>query len=357
MQLNEQYQTHNPFRSPEWRWERVLRMCDRHPTPGRPTKRDDEYVKKARRFLLLWRDKDDDDEREELFWEEPGLFYAYKLNEQFHGNDQTPAMITQARLLAGQDYELIAKGLCTIPETIDWYEKLFFNIGDRLDRRDWITAHVLLPAIMRNRARTREGADIVTGGLMGMLRQDISIAQPFLDASLKFFAYFGGPYMVDIMITGFQAGKKLESVEHLAAWFDSHVSMTIRRRCAQAAMQFEVNKYNVMDLFAVHNAIMALEKSTDNIESQQSTTERHIQGMLEAIPWALGADGEAVVAGTKLGEFDQLGAELRDDEVLKLSAGDDVELEDLTPLRIPPPRKKAPTLESLSFSPAEKKPK
>lgn len=338
------YQRYNPFRTPDWRWERVLKMCDRHPTPGRATKWDDDYVKRARNFLLLHRKIEDDEDRAKLFWEEPGLTYAYDIFEKSNGENATPALLIEARLLARCDMKAIAHEARTIPEAIDWYEALFFNVSDGLTHRDWITTHVLLPAILRNKGLRDDNADVATDSMFSAFKNS-EIAKPFLDASLKFFAYFGGPHLIDHMITGFQQGNILESQDHLAAWYDKHTKLNLRKRSSQASGQFEINKFNAMELFAVHTAIMQLETSQDNIDAQKTTTEHHIQAMLEDIPWSVGEDAERLGEGTILGKLDQGAAEVRDDDIQRLAAGQKVDLSDL-PQRIPPPRRKAPTLGS-----------
>ena len=341
MKLYEDYQRFNVFRRPDWRLERVLKIIDRLPAPGRCTSRDDQYVKAARTFLLRWRAKASDEEREELFWENPGLFYAYQIYERTE-DEPEPAMFMQARLLARQSYEQIAECLSTTPETVDWYEKMFFNVRDRLQNRDWITKHVLLPSIMKN-----HGVVPAKGDDSDILPfKDSAVAKPFLDASLKLFAYFGGQYIVDIMITGFQSGKPLVSPDEMAAWFDHHWSMTIRRRSHQAALQFEVNKYNVMELFSVHTQIMSIEKSEESQEQQRTATERHIKAMLDDLPFAVGDDGEKMSRGTAIGEWDKEAAELRDDELLRVSHGEEVTGEVLKAL--PPPRKQKFVLEKSS---------
>lgn len=341
MKLYEDYQRFNVFRRPDWRLERVLKIIDRLPNPGRCTSRDDNYVKQARNFLLRWRAKGSEEEREELFWENPGLFYAYQIHERAE-DEPEPAMFIQARLLARQGHKEIAECISTCPETIDWYEKLFFNVSDRLQNRDWITKHVLLPSIMKNHGVMPAKAD--DGEVLPF--KDSTVAKPFLDASLKMFAYFGGQYIVDIMITGFQQGKPLVSPDEMSAWFDHHWSMTIRRRSHQAALQFEVNKYNVMELFAVHTQIMALEKSEESQEQQRTATERHIKAMLDDLPFAVGDDGEKMARGTVLGYHDTQAAELRDDELLRAQHGEKVAQDVLESL--PPPRKQKFVLEKSS---------
>lgn len=349
MLLNAHYQKFNPFRTPDWRWERVLHLCDRHPTPGRCTKWDDDFIKQAREHLLLWR-RFTPAQREQLFWKNPGLTYAIDIYEKLNIGERTSTALTiEARLLANQSYDQIADEAGTLPAAIDWYEALFFNVRDHLKKRDWIFSNVLAPAMMRAKVEAGDSDGFESFSTF----KNSEVAKPFFDGSLKFFAYFGGPYLVDHLITGFRAGQPLESLDNIDQWYDRTMGSLVRRRSTQAAGQFEINKFNVTELFQVHHAIMALERSQDNIDAQKSTTERHIQALLEDIPWSLGADGEMLLEGTVLGEYDKGAAELRDEEVLRMSSGQDFTPEDV-PQQIPPPRKKNPSLEKMGFKPPEK---
>lgn len=331
------YQRYNVFRRPDWRWERVRAICERYPTPGRASRRDDDYVKSAKNFLLRWRRIDTRADRDQLFFDYPGLFYAHEIYEKSH-EDFEPKAMMEARLLARQDPGQIAEVLCTRPETVEWYEAMFFNVADRLDSRDWITKHVLLPAIMRNYGLggvPDAGAPIVTfnNGV---------IARPFFDATLKLFAYFGGPHIIDFMLTGFQAGKPLHSPEAMGAWFDSNWANVIKRRSHQASLTFEVNKYNVMELFATHLQILAIEKSADNQDLKKTTIERHIEAMVNGIPFTVGDEGEAAAGRTPVGRYDTLAVELRDDDLLRVASGDEPAglHAKMAPLGLPAPRKK-----------------
>ena len=69
--------------------------------------------------------------------------------------------------------------------------------------------------------------------------------------------------------------------------------------------------------------------------------------MMDSIPWAVGEDGEKQFEGTKIGEFDKSAVELRDDQLQMLAAGLDVPgLDELVGFKMPPPRKRKPTLDS-----------
>jgi hypothetical protein len=327
------YQRFNPFRSPEWRFERVLQLCDRTPSPGRCTRRDDATIRTARNFLLRWRQRGSS-ERSDLFVENPGLYYAYEIHEKVQ-DDPDAALLLQARILAGMDDATIAQETATLPATVAWYESLFFQVRDRLQHRDWITKHVLLPAMARN-----DGLAAYTGAPDAHRPTpawaEPLIARPFLDRSLKFFAYFGGPLVCAFLIHGFQSGKICRASDDLPRYFDDHWAVTIKARSAQAARAFLINKFNVMELFQTHAHILEIEKSEESLDQKRTQIEQHLDALLREFRWQVGEEGESPLVGTPFQNFEQGAVELRDAEILRGAAGQEVALpEDLQTLTMP----------------------
>lgn len=325
------FQKYNFFRTPSWRWDRVLALLDRDDggPPGRCSRRDDDVVRAARGFVLRWRNGDVE-ARQRLLFERPDLFYAYDFHQRLD-DDPDAAMYIQARLLARQTPVQIGETMGVLPEAVERYAELFFDVIPYLDNRDWVTKQVLIPALFRS--PTIDDATGVAHGSHVTVR-------PFMDGSLKMFAYFGGPHLVDLMIAGMQAGRPLASPDDVSGWFDANVATTVRRRAAQAAQLFEINKYNVMELFAVHAKIMEIERSEESQDRSKSTQERHIKAMMDEIPWAVGDDGARLYGKTAVGRFDAMAAELRDDELILISSGRTAPtVAAAFPAALPPPRR------------------
>jgi len=139
------YQAHSPFRRPSWRIDRIIEITRKSDSPLMHTRRcsrhDDQWVRQAKSFILRWGNLQPP-ERE-------ALFYAYEICLRSADEPET-AFILEVRLLARQDRGVIAHAMSTIPEAVDWYEALFYNINDRLDNRDWITTQCLMPALRRH---------------------------------------------------------------------------------------------------------------------------------------------------------------------------------------------------------------
>jgi hypothetical protein len=326
------YQTFNPFRTLHWRFERVLEMVDQQPTPARATRADDKYVRGLRNFLLRYR-RYNASGRQRLMMENPGLYTAWLLHERAEDEYET-VFIIQARILARQSDKEVAREFSTLPSAIEWYEKLFFNVRDRFDAHDWILRKVLAPALTESRVRAEEQTP------EGRLPRS-PLAEPFFDSSLMLFAYFGGPLAVDFMLSGFRRDLRLQTNDDVGPWLNEYTMQAAKRRAAMAVGQFEVNKYNVMELFSFITSIMTIEKSADHEDQSRTAIESNIEKMLGQLSFSLGRQAEEMVEGTIIGELDQGAAELRDGELLLLQSGGEIEtLDELREFKIPEPRKK-----------------
>lgn len=311
------YRLIDPYRAPDWRFNRVIEMCDRVPMPGRCTPRDDEYVRRARRFLLDYRNFDDY-RRLELEAADEDLYAAFAIYRSKGAGDKGLAFVLEARLLTGEPLESIAEHYPFGPRTVDYYEALFFNVRDRLTMRDWVTTQILIPALKRDKGTTNAPATVGA-----WQPQDIAVIDSHLDGSLKFFAFFAGPHVLERMVTGFEHTSRALSPDEAAnGWDEKHFKQGLKRRAAQSANHFEVNKFNVVDVFMVVNQIIATEKAADAAEDQKTKYEVHVKGLLDGLPWTVGTR-EADNVPRRVAAYDDSTSELRDDELLMVSAGEE----------------------------------
>ncbi len=300
----------DPFLRPDWRFKRVLSMISRQPTPGRTTKRDDEYIKDARTFLLRW--KKGEAERRKLQYDMTAMYNAWLIYDKATKEPEAQFLI-EARLLSGQSYDQIAFDIPTLPETIECYEKVFFNVKTFLPHHDWIIRHVLLPASDRFIEEEDDDAQLQF--------KPQAVVRPHFDSTLKFFAYFGGPILCEFMISGFKRGQKVHTQDGIEEFIHDNFVSNAGKRSAQAIREFEINKYNVMELFSTHLQIIAVQKSAAVQEDKHSTIEKHIHGMLTEIPWTVGKDAREVFEGTVIGALDEDAAELNSEELMLIGTG------------------------------------
>jgi len=272
----------DPFLRPFWRYERVLRMLEVEPNL-RCRRYDDEAIREYKTFLKIWQNKKS--ARDDLMHENPSLYYAHSLFDRASTEPQLAIMI-EARLLAGASIESIAHDAKTMPEAIDWYEKLFFNVSPFLSHHDWIMRNVLVPAF----ERFTPNAKAADGDEEQKKKASSPIVASYLDLTLKLFAYFGGPIVCDVMISGFNRNRKVNRYEDVSDYLDEQFKSQISRRSAQAAGVFEINQFNVMELFATHQRIIEVKHSLKGKEEQRNDFEKHVNAMLLGLPWLVGGD-------------------------------------------------------------------
>jgi hypothetical protein len=133
-----------------------------------------------------------------------------------------------------------------------------------------------------------------------------TFAEPSNDATLKFFAYFGGPFVLDFIVSRFRRGRMAQSPDEVASYFGERFKDQIYHQSAAAVTTFETNCDNVTALFGVHCRIMEIAKSNDSQESQQSAIHRAVGGMLKEIVFSTGDAGAKRVEGTPIEPFDNL---------------------------------------------------
>ncbi len=351
-QLTSGYAKYDPFRTPDWRWKRVMQLAGSKPRGAKCGHNDGKRIKVGRDFIMAYTNLPD--RRHDLFLSNSGLYYAYEIYKSAE-DDPAKSLAIEAALLARMTFEEIARLCKTMPSAIKWYAAMFFDVSRDLDSRWWINQEVLLPAMMRNMGGIGDSFKQAVGRFPFV---DSVIAKPFMDASLKYFAYHGGPIVLDYLLTGCTSDKRVNNADDLSKFFDSHWSLAARARSAQAVRTFEINKYNVMELFQLHAQIIALEKGEDGKSTQQTTIERHISGILDQLPWTVGRNERtqkfqsSPVATYEAGAA----AELRDDEIMFASARTPLPqgLEDAMQIKLPPPRRKKQQQEKPDDQPAKK---
>jgi hypothetical protein len=264
-----QFQQFNPFRDPQWRYERCLKLVEHRPRPlNASPRRDDEYVRRYRKFLLRFLRDESEEARAALFPLDPALFYAHLIH---HHPDREWRSIAQARLLSGATDDEIAQLSGTLPETINLYEQLFFNVRDRLDNKDWIVKTILGTVTQRSSNRY----DTMTDHQR--------------DSLYKLFGYFGGPVILDVIISGFASKDLPTSPKHVSGWFDRTMKTLIKRRATIEAHRFEVDKFKVMELMHIHLSIITSEKESGS--GPATDYDKCISEMLTQTPWGVAKKG------------------------------------------------------------------
>lgn len=304
------YQKFNSRRPLNWRFQRITQLLEARPPKPADPRCDDQYIALGRRFMGKLLATSDPEEQQLLFPKNPGLFYAYELHQDV---DQTQAQFVQACILSGMSDEQAGRKCVELPSTIDWYEAMFFNVRDRLNSQYWIVKNCLGPA-----------------------------AERFLDDhgrqfTTKLFAYFCGPKMLDMQISGFSPFVDWRAMEDHEEVLDKHAAGTLRKRVACSLQTVEINRYNIVEMAALHVRLMEMAKAAKTGEEARTIIETNIAVMLDKLPWDVGKPDALGPAAAR--RYDGMCAELRASDMMALGVGKDVDIqEEIRTLRIPEPR-------------------
>jgi hypothetical protein len=305
-------------------------MFNKEKQPGRCNIHDDEWVQGFRKFFARYRKADTSGNRKTLRALEtsnPGLYYAHQIHIRAFEHPEEAFML-RCRILSGQTDETIAADRHTLPETIQWYEKIYFNVRDRINAQDWIVREVLYPVIVEAETNGKLNTDQDT-----YVPARRELVEPLFDPRIMWFSYFFGAIAVDFAMTGFFRNARPKSQEDIGNALESFVRNALGRVSAMGVHAVPINKYNVTEILAVFGQFLSIAKADSDEEQKQSMLEKSVNAMLTDMPWAVGDRGALLVANTAVEQFDNSPVELRSDQLLQLSAGEDIPAADLAEIQ------------------------
>lgn len=297
-----QYHPDNPQRPVDWRWERA-RIIREQGNRFRD-KNTDEWTKKALVFQRAYSKCENDYARYDLMCKMPSLYFAFNLRSTTANAGKKVIGMKdeiEARLLADESPEEIADRVGCSAETIDYYEKLFFNVKDKLKYTTYILHQVIGPAIHR-----------------GLYEREH-------DLLWKLYGYFCGSRVIDALTTTFTNPIKPRTTKEVDAMLVDDTRETMRRKAAMAARTVPVNEHTQLAILQTYAQFLEIERDTDAAVGENTIIE-NIKEMMCLLPWATGTDAVTESRHHKLlTYYDTQSAELRADEVLAISANAETE--------------------------------
>jgi hypothetical protein len=142
------FNAQNPWRVVHWRLIRATSIVDGIGS-STTVKRDGtsasvRWIKRAVKFLEALERCEDDYQLARLAQEHPSIFWARDLWQ----NDHLPLRgEIEARILAGESNEVVARHTGQLPETIEAFEALFFNVREKLAHSDYIRFVAMRPNV------------------------------------------------------------------------------------------------------------------------------------------------------------------------------------------------------------------
>jgi len=326
------YNRHNPRRLPRWRFDRIRYLLDNNEAGGkaRPhAAEDDEVTNLGYQFMRMWEDTSKLDldpvdlERHRqltIFDENPGLYLAFEMYNA--PKDDVMRNHTEAHILAGRSDQEIGSITDQTPDTIEWYEKVFFNVRTKLNIRSYIDAQVLAKATN-----------------CGLQNLNLMLLN-------KFWGYYGGPYMLDAFLNGMpksvaQPGPNTDMQKYVVESQNLDL-VKFSADSTKALGPGDVNSFNYFDLINTQNQIISLVEAAKAETGNTTPLEETVAAVLGGLNWVVGASRQQVLANSNLGAYMGHAAEPRADDQLRIAAGLSVDYtpEDLAARKLPPPRPK-----------------
>ena len=288
-----QFHPKNPLRPTNWRWERARSL--REAGKMRLAGSEDTWTKAALKLQLAQQRATEPSAQFAIAEAFPDLYYAHSLYRRLSGDENKHPLryMIEARLLADETDEQISSSSGVDPEIIKWYEKIFFNVRDKLQYHDYILAVAIGPALYT-----------------GMSEREY-------DLLWKTLGYLYGTKVLNAFIKSTTKQFKPESDEEVEACIMTDASSALRRKAAIAARTYAINGFTQSDLLNTYTRFLELEKEGEGNTARDFYL-NNVQFILNKLPWVA---GDEKMDHPRLIPYDSQSAELRTDELLAIAAG------------------------------------
>jgi hypothetical protein len=294
----------DPRRQPTWRYERVQKLItDRKPVHAQ---RDDKYIRKLRKMYIERNnysasDIAEYDSRAYLAAKYKELWLADRIFSS--GRSDRTRFGVEAMLLARMSDEAIAEQSGVTPETVSVYEKLFFNVRDRLDNKNYIASEVLGNAFMAG------------------------LSNKSMELTAKYFGYFGGPLILELILDAFDGSIEAPTESRdMGDWLSRQYKLRLGTQSVVASTFFDPTNYNVRTLFESYHNILSLQQRDLSSQGDDNIINKALQTFLNVQHVPVGHEADKLLEA----QFKDYSTEVipRVSQKLQISRGDSVELID-----------------------------
>lgn len=294
-----------PFRPTDWRWEKARLMREDQRTALLLRHQDDDWTRKAKKFQEALAAADDDYAQLLVIRKWPDLWDAHCLRHR-EDDKRLVRYEIEARLLANDPLERIAERTGIAPNVVIWYEKLFFNVADRLANKSWI-AHCVIG----------EAAQA------GLNERDY-------DALWKTMGYCGGGLVIDAVVDTSYDVTRPENAGQTEQWINDDIRRVAGIKMGIGLRTMAVNNYTMERISEIYLRFEEM-KRTANVGGAGDMLTSNIQVMLQHIPWTIGdrrvlvmaSDPKTIVGRLReeVAAADDCAVELRASELMQLNTG------------------------------------
>jgi hypothetical protein len=288
----------NPWRPADWRWQRAVGFATRtmpKPTPHRDGSQEScRWINRAARFKLALDNAQDDMAKLNVALRYPDIYWAHWIRNLDEMTHQQPVRYSiEARILARESSNDIAFRHGCDPRVIDAYEGLFFNVRERLDRREYIVTSVFGDAVQRG------------------------LSERQYDLLWKLLGYCCGPFMLDALIGKLVNPGWANRQEDVPQVLQDAAINLMKMKATMAALLVPVSSSTHLALIESFVKYVEVERTTDSAGQAADQILNNIDAMLQSIPFAVGTKVEQPATLT----YDHTHVELRQDELLLVGAG------------------------------------
>lgn len=316
----------SPYRPVRWRYNRVMELIE-SPVRGRrlPVRNvDDRWITKAFDFIRKWEAYGELDDEGEAEYRRRGLigynmplYQAYEVFMRPDGDRYKSAL--EGRILVGQDDETIAPKIGVSARTVKWYERMFFNVRDRLENVDYIMSNVIGPLI-------GAGFENATAEL-----------------SAKFLGYlYRSERILEFVLRGTDVTLAAPNGhQSVIPFMDSVVENNVRALAARTVQGMQANRFNAPQILELHTQLMAAHREAQGADMSRTNIEDNVAAFLGGISWVTGTSRKELLSENPLGGYLGHTVEPRAADQLAIVGGQVPEhLADIADRQLPPPRKK-----------------
>jgi len=282
----------NPHRLPDWRWQMANYLKEQKLKLTRS--RGDCHVRLAKQFSIELDAAVDEWQRLMVLERYPALHQAWFVYKST-GGLKNARWELEARLLAAEPHEDIARKTGLLPQAVEMYSLIFFDVGQRLENTSYIT-------------------QVVIGN---SAKRGISEREP--DVLWKMFGYWGGAAMLDFLVYRSSQPVKPDSPAGIAAFLADDIRGILQLKTAIAIHGMQVNWQTQTEIVNLYLRMIELEKQVGGSEGGAESLQAGIQGLMESLPWTRSA-AEAKRRGL-VSDLERGNAGLRADELLLVAAG------------------------------------
>lgn len=289
----------SPVRAPHWRWLRASQIERGGKATTRAFDGPSGFVC-IRRALKLKRHISNarlsaDIEDYHMILRDPAMYWAHDIWLE----DKKPTRwAIEARVIAGESNEAIAKKVGTEVDVIEAYVDTFFDVREKLVNQDYVINVIL--------------GDAVTRGL----------TERHYDLLWKMVAYQGGTHALNAVMSRFIETDRPKSAEDVANFFQESAINSVKYKAALATMTVPINTHTQLELINSFVKYVEVERTTENATKAQLSIVENIGAMLRAMPLQIGTKLESRV--NKIEPYDNSAAELRGDEIIVAASGEEV---------------------------------